>query len=161
MKKNFILTIMVVFAFMAMANLAMAGPGCTGDKSKTAKTGSAKTCAAKAAGTSETTTATAVKWAECKKGEAHADCDHKGKCETISLDITGMTCGGCESSVTAGLMKQEGVFKVVSIDHKSGVAVICFDPTKTKSADLADAVTKLGYKAVIVAALDEEETKTE
>lgn len=160
-KKNFILTIMVVFAFMAMVNLAMAGPGCPGEKSKTAKAACAKVCASKAEGTSETTTATTTKWAECKKGEAHAGCEHKGKCEKLTLDISGMTCGGCESSVTKTLMNQDGVFKVVSIDHKSGKAVVCFDPTKTESVDLVKAVTKMGYKTVIVAALEEEETKTE
>lgn len=143
---------LVVFAFMAMTNLVLAGPGCGGSKAEASAAGCSKSCA---------------KTCDIKLGDkagtdgkligAKADCDYKGKCETISMNITGMTCGGCESSITTELMKQEGVFKVVSIDHKSGQATVCFDPTKVESDKLAKLVTKKGYKAEVMAALATDE----
>ncbi|MCP4704705.1 MAG: heavy-metal-associated domain-containing protein [candidate division Zixibacteria bacterium] len=69
------------------------------------------------------------------------------------MNIKGMTCGGCESSVSKALMEQDGVFKVVSIDHKSGMATVCFDPTKVESDKLIKLVTKKGFKAEVVAAV--------
>lgn len=143
MKKNLILTVMIVFAFMAMTNLVMAGPGCAGSKEKTSSVGCSKACA-KICG---------IKVDD----KAEADSDYKGKCEVVSMNISGMTCGGCESSITTALMKQEGVFKVVSIDHKSGLATICFDPTKVESDKLAKLVTKKGYKTEIMAAVATDE----
>ena len=142
MKKNLILTIVVVFSFMAMTNLVLAGPGC-GSKSKTASAGCSKTCAE----------ICGIKVDD----KVTADCDYKGKCEVVSLNITGMTCDGCESSITTALMEQKGVFKVVSIDHKTRLATVCFDPIKTDSDKLAKLVTKKGYKSEILAAVADKE----
>ena len=152
MKKNLILTVVVVFAFMAMTNFALAGPGCGGDKTKASTTGCAKTCAVPC-GTKVDDKANT----DGSLINATANCDYKGKCETASFNISGMTCGGCESSITTALMKQEGVIKVVSIDHKSGQATVCFDPTKVESANLAKLVTQKGYKAEVMAALATDE----
>ena len=148
MKKSFILTIAVVFAFMAMTNFVMAGPGCGGTKAKTSTVGCAKTCAVPCGTKADVKAKT-----DGKLIGAKADCDYKGKCETASLNITGMTCGGCESSITTALMNQDGVIKVVSIDHKTGLATVCFDPTKVESDNLAKLVTKKGYKAEITSAV--------
>ncbi len=148
MKKNLVLTVVVVFAFIAMSNFALAGPTCGGDKAKTSTVGCAKTCAVPCG-----TKADAKDKTDGSLINATADCDYKGKCETTSLNISGMTCGGCESSITTALMKQEGVIKVVSIDHKSGLATVCFDPTKVESANLAKLVTSKGYKAEVIAAV--------
>lgn len=142
----------VVFAFMAMTNLVFAGPGCGGSKAKTSAVGCAKTCAVPCGVKTDDNSKT-----DGKLIGATADCDYKGKCETASLNISGMTCGGCESSITTALMKQEGVIKVVSIDHKSGLATVCFDPTKVESANLAKLVTSKGYKAEIIAAVATDE----
>ncbi len=152
MKKNLVLTVVVVFAFMAMANFALAGPSCGGDKAKTSSVGCAKTCAVPCG-----TKADAKDKTDGSLIKATADCDYKGKCETASLNISSMTCGGCESSITTALMKQEGVIKVVSIDHKSGQATVCFDSTKVESANLAKLVTSKGYKAEVMAALATDE----
>jgi len=148
-KKNLILTVAVVFVFTAMTNLVMAGPGCTGSKGKTNMIGCSKTCAKVCVVRVDDEAKTDIKSADAK-----ADCDYKGKCESTSLKITGMTCGGCESSITTALMEQEGVIKVVSIDHKTGLATICFDPTKVESDKLAHLVTKKGYQAEVMASVD-------
>lgn len=136
---------MVVFAFMAMTNFVMAGPGCSAKD----KAGCTKTCDIKG------------DKADGELINAKADCDYTaGKCETISMNIAGMHCGGCESSISAALMKQDGVIKVVSIDYKSGTATVCFDPAKVKSDKLATLVTQKGYKAEIIPAVATSGTET-
>jgi copper chaperone len=147
-KKNLILTVAVVFTFMAMTNLVMAGSGCGVSKAKTSAVGCAKTCAVPCGTKVDDKAKT-----DGKLIGAKVDCDYKGKCEAISLNITGMTCDGCESSITTALMNQDGVIKVVSIDHKTGLATVCFDPTKVESDNLAKLVTKKGYKAEIIPAV--------
>ena len=80
--------------------------------------------------------------------------NYEGKCEDITLAIKGMTCPGCESSLKKALEAEEGVIKICSIDHKSGQAVVCFDPDKIKAEKLAETVTKSGYKAEIAQVAD-------
>jgi copper chaperone CopZ len=84
---------------------------------------------------------------------ADAKCDYKGKCADITMNIKGMTCTGCEASITEALKKNEGVIKVVSIDYKTGKAVVCYDPTKVESSQLTAVVTKSGYEAEIIPAV--------
>lgn len=68
--------------------------------------------------------------------------------ETLTLNIEGMTCGGCVKSVTRILEGVEGVAKAeVSLEGKS--ALIEFDPTKTGAAALIDAVEDGGFDAAL------------
>lgn len=76
-----------------------------------------------------------------------------GKCELVNMSVKGMTCGGCESSVTTALEKVPGVVKVVSISHKDGTALVCIDPAKCKKDGLTSAVSNKGYEAEIVPAV--------
>ena len=68
--------------------------------------------------------------------------------ETLTLNIGGMTCGGCVKSVTRILENTEGVTKAkVSLENKN--AVIEFDPAKTNPAALIEAVEDGGFDAVL------------
>ena len=68
--------------------------------------------------------------------------------ETFTLNIGGMTCGGCVKSVTRILENTEGVAKAeVSLENKN--AVIEFDPAKTNPAVLIEAVEDGGYDAAL------------
>ena len=68
--------------------------------------------------------------------------------ETLTLNIEGMTCGGCVKSVTRILEGVEGVAKAeVSLEGKS--ALIEFDPAKTDPAALIDAVEDGGFDAAL------------
>jgi copper chaperone CopZ len=72
-------------------------------------------------------------------GEAHS--------KVISLNIRGMTCGGCEIQVEHALMKLEGIKKVV-VNYKDGSAIVAINPKKVDTQVLIEAVTKAGYSAV-------------
>ena len=64
--------------------------------------------------------------------------------QTVTLNIDGMTCGGCVKSVTRLLEGVEGVEKAeVSLENKN--AVITFDESKTDTDALIDAVEDGGY----------------
>ncbi|AUX62410.1 copper ion binding protein [Simonsiella muelleri] len=63
---------------------------------------------------------------------------------TVTLNIDGMTCGGCVKSVTRILSELDGVSHAeVNLEHKS--AVVNFDESKVKINQLVDAVEDGGY----------------
>jgi len=112
-----------------------------------------KTCgveAAKACGADK-----GVKTAEADHKEVNAtmasatDCPATGKCQDVTLAIKGMTCTGCEAMITKALMETGGVYKVRSIDYKTGVAEVCVDPSKVEGARLASVVTGAGYETTV------------
>jgi len=61
--------------------------------------------------------------------------------QTVTLNIDGMTCGGCVKSVK-GVEKAE-----VSLENKN--AVITFDESKTDTDALIDAVEDGGYDVAL------------
>jgi copper chaperone CopZ len=93
------------------------------------------------------------KKAEAKTAATDSLCPHNAKCTHLTLAIKGMTCTGCETTITKALKADSGVMKVVSIDHKTGRAVICYDSTKVQPATLTSLVTKSGYEAEIIPAV--------
>ncbi len=67
--------------------------------------------------------------------------------ETISLNVQGMTCGGCVASVTRVLKAAPGVTEV-TVTLKPGVANVTFDPARTGAAALRGAIEDAGYDVV-------------
>ena len=65
--------------------------------------------------------------------------------QTVTLPVTGMTCGGCVRSVERKLAATPGVSKAqVSLEQAS--AAVEFDPGRTKVPDLVAAIEQLGYQ---------------
>ena len=68
--------------------------------------------------------------------------------QTVTLNIDGMTCGGCVKSVTRLLEGVEGVEKAeVSLENKN--AVVEFEPAQTNPAALIEAVEDGGFDAAL------------
>jgi len=64
--------------------------------------------------------------------------------ETVTLNVTGMTCGGCVASVTRVLKTTPGVDNaVVRLDSHS--ATVTFDPAHTSVPALKSAIEDAGY----------------
>ena len=62
----------------------------------------------------------------------------------ITLSVTGMTCGGCVSSVRKVLAALPGVESAeVSLDP--GQARVVFDPAQVEQATLVKAVVEAGF----------------
>ena len=65
--------------------------------------------------------------------------------QTVTIGISGMTCGGCVRSVSRVLDTLEGVAKAeVSLEKKC--AVVDYDPAKIGPDKLKSAIVEAGYE---------------
>ncbi len=64
--------------------------------------------------------------------------------KTTTLNVTGMSCMGCVTSVTNSLKKLDGV-KTVDVTLKPGAAVVTYDESKVTISDLQNRVVEAGY----------------
>ena len=64
--------------------------------------------------------------------------------ETITMNVQGMTCGGCVASVTRVLKAMPGVTDV-DVTLKPGAAKVTYDPAQTGVPALRAAVEDAGY----------------
>ena len=65
---------------------------------------------------------------------------------SLTIPITGMSCGGCVNSVRAALAKVPGV---VEAQVTVGSATISYDPARTSPDVLRGAVAKAGYAVAV------------
>lgn len=71
--------------------------------------------------------------------------------ETLTLAVTGMTCGSCRRHVEDALAAVPGVAGT-SVDVGSGSAVVSYDRASATPESLLEAVRGAGYGAVATAA---------
>lgn len=64
--------------------------------------------------------------------------------KTISLDINGMICSGCEASVKHAAGSLDGVLEA-DASYDSGTAIIKFDQGKVQQRDIEAAINKTGF----------------
>lgn len=65
--------------------------------------------------------------------------------QTVTLGISGMTCGGCVNSVTKVLTALNGVAKVeVSLEKRS--AVVDYDPGRLGIDQLKRSIAEAGFE---------------
>lgn len=66
--------------------------------------------------------------------------------EKVKLNISGMTCQGCEAHVNSELSKVPGI-----VDHKTsykeGISIVIFDKSKTDLDSIIKAINATGYSA--------------
>lgn len=74
---------------------------------------------------------------------------------TATFRVKEMACHGCAERIDESLRKHTGVSKVAP-DLKAAQVAVTFDPTKTTSAEIKQALDKLGFPATLVS-----ERKTE
>ena len=65
--------------------------------------------------------------------------------ERITMKIEGMTCGHCVASINSALKSLDGV-QVEQV--KVGSAAVAFDPARTSSDTIAQAIADEGYAVV-------------
>ncbi len=64
--------------------------------------------------------------------------------ETVSLAVTGMKCGGCESNVKTKLNTLDGVISVEAMNKENKVDVE-FDAASTNVEAISQAITEAGF----------------
>lgn len=152
-----------IVGLVAIGSIAGSGDGCKASKAVASACGAKKTSATSAsvqqissgdakAGCSYHSTSGST-GAQLTAAEHAKMCNYDGKCEFTSISVKGMTCRSCESSVSHALAGVPGVIKVVSVDHKNGMAEVCFDPTKTNGPAMTAAILNKGFGAEIVQAV--------
>jgi copper chaperone CopZ len=66
----------------------------------------------------------------------------------MTVQIDGMTCGGCAAAVQASLSQLKGVSQArVSFEEKS--ATVQYDPSLLTMDQIQEAVENAGYKATV------------
>ena len=64
--------------------------------------------------------------------------------ESVSLAVTGMKCGGCESNVKSKLNSIDGVITVVATSKEKKVDVE-YDANRTNLKAISQAISDAGY----------------
>ena len=64
--------------------------------------------------------------------------------ETLTLNVTGMTCGGCENAVKRGLARLDGVGEVIAL-HADARVVVTFDPNRVSPDEIRTRIGAMGY----------------
>ena len=67
--------------------------------------------------------------------------------ETITMNVQGMSCGGCVASVTRVLKAVPGVAEA-TVTLQPGAAKVTFDPARTDVPALRAAITDAGFDVV-------------
>lgn len=70
--------------------------------------------------------------------------------KTVTLDVNGMTCGGCVIGVRTVLMRLPGVTKA-DVRYETHSAVVTYDPAKVTVPQMIAAIKTLRYTATPVA----------
>ncbi|MCQ8117552.1 heavy-metal-associated domain-containing protein [Methylomonas sp. MO1] len=65
--------------------------------------------------------------------------------ESASLTVSGMKCGGCESSIVSKVSAIAGVV-TVQASHKDKRVEVEFDPAQTDLDEIEDVITDAGFK---------------
>lgn len=141
----------VTLCFLALAAL-FAVPAYSGAcGGETAKTADASQVSAKGQCNAQGAAACSAKLGippeECQKLCA------TGEYTMIDMSIKGMTCTGCESTITACLSGLPGVVKVGKVSYKDGTAFVLVDPKKVQNESMVKAVSDKGYTAEIIPAV--------
>ena len=66
--------------------------------------------------------------------------------QTLSFDVSGMTCGGCTGSVQRAFSKIDGVSHV-DVALSPGYAILNADTTRMTPGQIAAAISSLGCQA--------------
>jgi len=68
--------------------------------------------------------------------------------QTVTMHVSGMTCGTCPISVRHRAMQMKGVH-TAAVDINTALATVTFEDSEQSSQAIAQAITKLGYPATI------------
>lgn len=67
--------------------------------------------------------------------------------EQVVLEVSGMSCGGCEERISTALGRLEGVRRI-SADHRSGQVRVAYDPGAVTAQTVRERIADMGYVVV-------------
>jgi copper chaperone CopZ len=92
--------------------------------------------------------------AACNSGEKNVESSEEAKPEakinleylvSYEMDVSGMTCTGCENTIKSGVSELAGVESVEAL-HTDAKTYVVFDSTLTSIDEVASAIESKGYK---------------
>jgi len=87
---------------------------------------------------------TLVPWA-CKPSVPENQTQNPESLKKVEISIKGMTCTGCEETVSRGAMSLEGVTEATA-SFREGKAWITFDTVKVSPEQISASISKTGYQ---------------
>ncbi|MDK2909687.1 MAG: copper chaperone [Bacteroidales bacterium] len=66
------------------------------------------------------------------------------KAITVVLDVEGMTCTGCENTISNAVKQLGGIVDIIA-DHQSGRVEVTYDTTLIDIQSISQAITEKGY----------------
>lgn len=79
-----------------------------------------------------------------------------GEAAKTTLEIKGMTCGGCVAAVKVQLKRTEGV-TAYDVSLEKGEAGVSYDAAKATPEKIAESVSKTGFEASVKSSSDKKE----
>ena len=64
--------------------------------------------------------------------------------ESVSINVTGMKCGGCENNVTTKLLALAGVISVKA-SHQAKQVDVEYDPLQINLDEIEDTISGAGF----------------
>jgi copper chaperone CopZ len=64
--------------------------------------------------------------------------------DTLTLHVTGMTCGGCENSVKRALARLDGVSEVTA-SHVEQRVTVALDPARVSADQVRERIAAIGF----------------
>ena len=83
----------------------------------------------------------------CNRTDPYSQNDFEGNTTTIQINIAGMTCTGCEETITNGVTSLEGVQNATA-DYTQGKAWVAYDDTKVNAEKLTEVIEQKGYQVI-------------
>lgn len=68
--------------------------------------------------------------------------------QTVTMHVSGMTCGTCPISVRHRALQLKGVHTAV-VDLDTATAIVTYEDSEQSPQAIAQAITKLGYPATV------------
>ena len=79
-------------------------------------------------------------------GACSGEKGEKMELQTISVEVDGMTCGGCETMISDALKKVDGVVEA-SASHTEKTATVKVKAGSVTEAKVIETITKAGYES--------------
>ncbi len=67
------------------------------------------------------------------------------KVKTVELSVSGMTCGGCENTVTKAVKKLDGIASVEA-SHQEANTIVSFDTSLVSVEQIRNAIDESGFE---------------
>lgn len=72
--------------------------------------------------------------------------------EQVTLNVKGMTCTGCEETIEVNVKNLDGIQNVIA-SHTEKTAIIEYDPQKSDTTKIKEAISKSGYEVTGISQL--------